>query len=1578
MYRMRLRRKKSAAALLKQKGDENFARLATSGLMVSSARRFGRRWVNKMYTAQVAKDKGMYLREMGEGVPRVEVQDPKMLFEFEKYLAVEQVPYHEQGDHMFYVDKVVKKREAVAQDELVQTCLGRLWDLVPKNGADGRHIAREDYINFHLCLQRVLFDPFSFTEAFRRAEDDWAVDILRQEGSYTVMPTLTSMGENAPQLVDGETLEKRGMSEAQFRGSMFEFADVWTDSVERMDYVRFLSVMLDRISLKKRAAVWQYFDKYAVVALDEPFRGYDAQGRDHRNWVSFPLELTTQIEKAFLAEAEVSTIEFRGNERNLVFLAEEIEQGVGLGAVPVRRVVTDEYVGHQPERKNNLSITSAAKLAGKMRLKARQAIAHVKEIKPFLQVAERSGNCKAPEWLLAKVDLDSDECRALALRSLDGGFYPLHVFTTKKDVAMVEYLLARGDDPCSIGPEGELLLQLAAEVGSSDLLQLLLRYPVDVNRRDAEGDTALHCAARKGHVDCVKLLLKHNPLLSQNIDGLQAGDPDLYDNFLAPETRTTITELIRECGTDQAEQEQRAREATDIKAAEEAATPEVYRRRSELLRSHSLKPESLAEAVAHARMVRLEEGPNRKMDERPSSSNIFRAAAQVHALEFRSQQTAELELQADLGNTALTFQDTVLLSSATDQVTGSTRGGNLRHGNLGSSSFHDRLTAAGVHQVLNVPQNCTLMEELEQNGLHLTRRLFSDPGARSTGHTGKGGQKSNDIDLFGRSLPPPKLRKFLLDELQSDTTGLVSAPWLSLLKYHPYFVFEDTSIGGPSLYLVNQPAARSVRRAFEENSVMEQTFVTNGGQSRHEFDSLASIAASFYLDPFDLWAANREAIEGYFIHNELPAGLQLTIPIHLQAFHVKDTALASTTSTHGVRYRQSASGRVPKAQQAFVDISGISCSTLSHQDFIQMLNSFGCSPRAVQLDLRSNTWSIHGRNLAMCEYILSCFELPAAHDVAMSSAMSSQGRCPYCSEFHAWSNPNDASNESKSQPYLQDFLCWHAGMTAREACKVGVSLRHRHHRTNSQSSYGDQFNEVNGRGHRRRTSRLHLPTDSSAGKTIQRSFSSSSRASVGTDASSDDTPASELLREERTLCLANVEHGHVRDILLLFEPIQHVTPLMITLDDSGKWLVLLSTQDEASRALRKLRIFGGDVDGVRLKSHHVQMLAQLRKEVALKKSKRKPSAAAFVENPTGVFHTERSQLRGLNVVHRELGSTSRKVNESNLHRRATPSLGVGSSSPLFQGRDKRPMRQEQRPSTAPGRLPVWRQRREHWQQKQRKKHRDQQLKLMRQQQKKQRQRQLEQEREQVPLSRLPEPRSPTRSSGTRSASASASPSARDRTSMPMLGREIDDAEAAEIVQAIEVQFAGHQNTDYPQRERQRPQTSQPRGGRQRLSQRQQWLRPSTAQTRLSASAEDRFRFVRSSDTAEKMVIFHDTDQIGAGSSIGGGGGGTNDLTFDRPETDSAVERKEGELPTSQSEHQARNSAGNNNNNDDLSVASLSTSTSEKLRGRGRGRRPGTSTAGRLFVGSAPLLPMSGKSSIAKGTAMVGLRYLLTV
>ena len=33
------------------------------------------------------------------------------------------------------------------------------------------------------------------------------------------------------------------------------------------------------------------------------------------------------------------------------------------------------------------------------------------------------------------------------------------------------------------------------------------------------------------------------------------------------------------------------------------------------------------------------------------------------------------------------------------------------------------------------------------------------------------------------------------------------------------------------------------------------------------------------MDPFELWVANRDKLEGYFIHSELPAGIALDLPI---------------------------------------------------------------------------------------------------------------------------------------------------------------------------------------------------------------------------------------------------------------------------------------------------------------------------------------------------------------------------------------------------------------------------------------------------------------------------------------------------------------------------------------------------------------------------------------------------------------------------------------------------------------------------------------------------------------------------
>ena len=90
-------------------------------------------------------------------------------------------------------------------------------------------------------------------------------------------------------------------------------------------------------------------------------------------------------------------------------------------------------------------------------------------------------------------------------------------------------------------------MQLAAELGFLDILQMLLGYPVDVNRRDITGATALHCAARNGRVACVEALLAHSPRLTRDGHGRVAGDAELFADFVDAETREAVVKLINRC-----------------------------------------------------------------------------------------------------------------------------------------------------------------------------------------------------------------------------------------------------------------------------------------------------------------------------------------------------------------------------------------------------------------------------------------------------------------------------------------------------------------------------------------------------------------------------------------------------------------------------------------------------------------------------------------------------------------------------------------------------------------------------------------------------------------------------------------------------------------------------------------------------------------------------------------------------------------------------------------------------------------------------------------------------------------------
>lgn len=70
-------------------------------------------------------------------------------------------------------------------------------------------------------------------------------------------------------------------------------------------------------------------------------------------------------------------------------------------------------------------------------------------------------------------------------------------------------LLQHGANPdCEEPCDGASLLQWASEKGCWDMVNLLIKYNADVNKRDSFGNTPLTTACRNGHYDVVELLLQ--------------------------------------------------------------------------------------------------------------------------------------------------------------------------------------------------------------------------------------------------------------------------------------------------------------------------------------------------------------------------------------------------------------------------------------------------------------------------------------------------------------------------------------------------------------------------------------------------------------------------------------------------------------------------------------------------------------------------------------------------------------------------------------------------------------------------------------------------------------------------------------------------------------------------------------------------------------------------------------------------------------------------------------------------------------------------------------------------------------
>ena len=76
------------------------------------------------------------------------------------------------------------------------------------------------------------------------------------------------------------------------------------------------------------------------------------------------------------------------------------------------------------------------------------------------------------------------------------------------DVAAMKQALAGGADPNTKDPQsGSTLLAIAALMGHTEVVDLLLEHGADVNAKSRDGGTALHAAAFLGRAEIVKLLL---------------------------------------------------------------------------------------------------------------------------------------------------------------------------------------------------------------------------------------------------------------------------------------------------------------------------------------------------------------------------------------------------------------------------------------------------------------------------------------------------------------------------------------------------------------------------------------------------------------------------------------------------------------------------------------------------------------------------------------------------------------------------------------------------------------------------------------------------------------------------------------------------------------------------------------------------------------------------------------------------------------------------------------------------------------------------------------------------------------
>jgi len=229
-----------------------------------------------------------------------------------KNKSKEAVDYKLQGNPEFYKKSAIRKREKLFSSKLIEGQILNFWNTYKLKS--NSLLSKQLYLRVHMLMSKALDPKFSKSKALITAMLDWRHDCKCREivSSHAfnaarrkekLNPELEK--ELRAQVQEWERKEKKenevpvfkrrkptslrdqsgeGLTLWQFKRSMFEIVDKWTDSIDEMDYARFLFRLYARVTVsykgQEKQRQWKSLTEVSPISradLLEPLKNAEEE-----------------------------------------------------------------------------------------------------------------------------------------------------------------------------------------------------------------------------------------------------------------------------------------------------------------------------------------------------------------------------------------------------------------------------------------------------------------------------------------------------------------------------------------------------------------------------------------------------------------------------------------------------------------------------------------------------------------------------------------------------------------------------------------------------------------------------------------------------------------------------------------------------------------------------------------------------------------------------------------------------------------------------------------------------------------------------------------------------------------------------------------------------------------------------------------------------------------------------------------------------------------------------------------------------------------------------------------------------